>query len=264
MQNIDPIFVIQPVAVIVVCVALLVYWHRRRGFEWAVLSYSLLAYAVAIALKYAVQIPTINSVIGYFGEQSVGLGLYYGVQTMLFEVGMAYAVALYAVNRGILGRRDAEGYGAGLAFWENAVLLGALSLVNLVAYYAILSTNLPSAQTVYDLLNKNQPGLFDPPLQALGSVALGTMERISSILVHSAWGYLCVMAAVLKKRRLFLAALPMGFVDFLVPFSSTIGIVKFEALVFAIGVASVLVAWASTRRVMKSRAGSNVSDVSQP
>jgi len=214
-----------------------------------VLAYSLGAYAVAIALKYAVQLPTIDWVIDYFGQESAGLGVYYGLQTVFFEVGIAYIVARYAVRRGKLGRRDAEGYGAGLAFWENAVLLGVLPLFSLVAYYAILSTNLPAATTVYDLLSKNEPGLFDPASQALSSVALGTMERTSSILIHSAWGYLCLMAAVLDKKRLFFVALPMGFVDFLVPFAPSMGLVVFETLVFAIGLASVLVAWMSVRFV---------------
>ena len=214
-----------------------------------VLAYALAAYAAAIALKYAVQLPTIGWVTDNFGQESAGLGVYYGLQTAFFEVGIAYLVARYAVRRGKLGRRDAEGYGAGLAFWENAVLLGALSLFSLVAYYAILSTNLPAATTVYDLLNKNEPGLFDPVSQALSSVALGTMERASSILIHTAWGYLCLMAAVLDKKRLFLIALPMGFVDFLVPFAPSMGLVVFETLVFAIGLASVLVAWISVRFV---------------
>ena len=242
MQDIDPIFIIQPAVVISVCTALLVYWHRRRGFEWSVLLYSLVAYAAAIALKYAVQIPTVDAVTAYFGQHSPGLGLYYGAQTAFFEVGLAYLVAVYAVRRGKLRRRDAEGYGAGLAFWENAVLLGALSLVNLLAYYVILSSNLPVAQTVFDLLSKNEPGLFDPPAQALAAVGLGTLERFSSILVHLAWGYLCVMAAVFGRRRLFLIALPMGFIDFLVTFAPVIGALVFEGAVFVIGVASVLVA----------------------
>ena len=249
MQNIDPIYIAQPVIVIAACVALLVYWHRRRGFEWNVLAYAFLAYAAAITLKYAVQIPTITTVTDYFGQQSVGLGLYYGAQTMFFEVGMAYVVALYAVRRGKLGRRDAEGYGAGLAFWENAVLLGAFSLLSLVAYYAILSTSLPVAQTVYSTLNKDEPGLFAPAYQAVVSVALGTTERFSSILIHSAWGYLCVMAAVLNKKRLFAVALPMGLVDFLVPFASSIGVALFEGIVFVIGVISVLVAWLAVKAV---------------
>jgi hypothetical protein len=50
-------------------------------------------------------------------------------------------------------------------------------------------------------------------------VALGTVERISSILIHFAWGYLCFMAAFFHKKRLFLIALPMCIIDFLVPFA---------------------------------------------
>jgi hypothetical protein len=105
-----------------------------------VLVYSLVAYAVAIALKYAVQIPTVNAVTDYFGSVSVGLGLYYGLQTVFFEVGLAYVVAWYVISHGLLERKDAEAYGSGLAFWENAGLLGILSLINLIAYLSILSS----------------------------------------------------------------------------------------------------------------------------
>jgi hypothetical protein len=52
----------------------------------------------------------------------------------VFEVCLAYLVAWYVVSHGMLERKDAEAYGAGLAFWENAVLLGILSLISLVAY----------------------------------------------------------------------------------------------------------------------------------
>jgi len=258
LQNIDPVFMLQPLVVIVVCTLLLVYWHRRRGFALVVLGYSFVAYVVAIALKYAVQLPTIDTVTNYFGQQSVGLGVYYGVQTALFEVGLAYLVSSYAIRNGKLGMKDAEGYGAGLAFWENAVLLGVLPLINYIAYYAILSTSSPLAQTVYDLLRQNSPGLFDPMSQALSSVALGTLERSSSILIHIAWGYLCMMAAVYGRRRLVLIALPMGFVDFLVPFASTIGIVVFEGMVFTIGVVAVLVAWQAVRSVRADAKGSSL------
>jgi hypothetical protein len=249
LQDIDPVFMLQPAVVIVVCTLLLVYWHRRRGFDPVVLAYSFIAYAVAIAMKYAVQLPTIGVATSHFGQQSVGLGIYYGAQTVFFEVGMAYLVASYAVRKGKLGVKDAEGYGGGLAFWENAAVLGALPLINLAAYYAILSTNTPLAQTVYNLLSQNSPGLFEPVSRALGSVALGTLERFSSILLHFAWGYLCVMAAVYSRHRLLLTALPMGFVDFLVPFANTIGDVVFEGLVFTIGVAAVFVAWQAVKQV---------------
>jgi len=251
LQNIDPIFILQPVVVVIVCVAFLAYWHRRCRFRIMVLGYSLVAYAVAIALKYAVQIPTINMVTSYLGQHSIGLGVYYGIQTMFFEVGLAFVVAWYAVKKGRLGSKDAEGYGASLAFWENAVLLGVLPLIDLVAYYGILSNNSSLAQIIYDQLSKSSPALFDPIAQALASVALGTIERFSSILLHFAWGYLCLMAAVYGKKRLFLVALPMGFVDFLVPSATSVSLILFEAVLFALAVVSVSVAWYAARHVVK-------------
>jgi hypothetical protein len=251
LQNIDPLFILQPVIVMAVCVALLVYLRKRRVFHIVVLAYSFIAYAAAIGLKYAVQLPTIGSVTSYFGEQSIGLGLYYGAQTVFFEVGLASVVAWYAVRKGRLGRGDAEGYGAGLAFWENGVLLGALSLINLVAYYAILSTDTSLAKTVYDLLIKSSPGLFDPIPQALASVALGTVERFASIMIHLSWGYLCVMAAAYGKKRLILVAMPMGMVDSLVPFATSMGLVRFEALVFTLGAVSLLAAWYAVKLLEK-------------
>ncbi len=257
MQNIDPLFILQPVIVIIICTALLLYWYRRRRFHWMVLLYSLVAYSVAIALKYAVQIPTYNSVKSYFGSASVGLGVYFGLQTVFLEVGLAYLVAWWVISRGLLDRKDAEAYGSGLAFWENAGLLGMLSLINLITYWSILSSNTPLAQTLYNQLNANSPGLFAPASEALRSVALGTLERISSIMIHFAWGYLCFMAVTLRKRQLFLIALPMGFVDFLVPFASGIGIVVFEAIVFALAVLSIFVAWYA----VKHAGGNSENDI---
>ena len=252
MQNIDPLFILQPIIVIIISTALLLYLYRRRRFNWMVLLYSLVAYAFAIALKYAVQIPTYSAVKTYFGAVSVGLGVYFGLQTVFFEVGLAYVVAWYAIKHGLLERKDAEAYGSGLAFWENAGLLGIVSLINLVSIYSILSSNTSLAQTVYNQLNANQPGLFAPAQQALENVALGTLERVSSILIHFAWGYLCFMAAILKKRRLFLIALPMGFVDFLVPFAPTIGTTVFEAIVFVLSVVSLAVAWYAVKKEANS------------
>jgi hypothetical protein len=133
-QNIDVLYILQPIIVIVIASLLMLYWYSKRRFHATVFLYSLIAYGVAIALKYAVQIPTVDAVTSYFGEHSVGLGGYYGLQTVFFEVGLAFLVAWFAVRRGALEKKDAEAYGSGLAFWENAVLLSTLSLINLIVY----------------------------------------------------------------------------------------------------------------------------------
>ncbi|MCW3999147.1 MAG: YhfC family intramembrane metalloprotease [Candidatus Bathyarchaeota archaeon] len=246
MENINPLFMLQPIIVIAFSVALMVYWYKKRRFHQNVWLYSVIAYAVAIGLKYAVQLPTINLVIGAFGQHSIALGLYYGVQTMVFEVGLAFAVALYAVKRGKMDRRDAEAYGSGLAFWENVGFISVLSLVNLVAYYYVLSSPGAIADFTYNQLTAAAPSLFSSNATALGLVGIGVFERVSSMLIHVAWGYLCVMAALYHRRSLFIIALPMGLVDFFVPFAQS-NVVLFEVGIFALAALSVFVAWYTTR-----------------
>lgn len=56
-----------------------------------------------------------------------------------------------------------------------------------------------------------------------------------------------MLAAVYRQRVFLLAALPMGLVDFFVPFESSFGLGAFEALFFVIGLASVGVALGLTR-----------------
>lgn len=248
MQNINPLFILQPLLSIAVCIALMVYWHKKRHFHINIWLYSLAAYAIAIALKYVIQIPTINYVAGS-GE--IVLGLYYGLQTVFLEVGLAYLFAYYAIKRGKMDRRDAEAYGSGLGFWENVAFLGILQFINYIAYYAILSNGGSLADTLYSQLNTAAPVLFSSDATTLGLVGIGLWERASSLMIHVAWGYLCVMAVIYHKKWLFAIALPMGLIDFLVPFASGMDTVLFEAVIFALAVVSVLVAWAATRKLGK-------------
>jgi len=106
MENINPLFMLQPIIVIVFSVAIMVYWHKKRRFHANIWLYSLIAYGGAIALKYVIQIPTINAV-NAVGNLYV-LGAYYGVQTVFLEVGLAYVIARYAFSKGKIDRRDAE------------------------------------------------------------------------------------------------------------------------------------------------------------
>jgi hypothetical protein len=244
MQNIDILIIIQYIVAMGISAGALLYWRLKHDFKGELLLYTLLAYAAAIALKYVVQIPTINYVIG---SNPAILGLYYGAQTAGFEVGFAYIVARFLVRREKLTMKDAAGFGLGLGFWENAVLLGGLQLVNLFTYYAILSTNSALATTVYAQLITSSPGLFAPPSALLGGGALFVLERTSSLLAHLAWGYLCVVAACTRKLKYFWIALPMGFIDFLVPFAQALTAIGFEVLVFALSLACVLMAWFITK-----------------
>jgi hypothetical protein len=214
-----------------------------------VLVYSLLAYAGAIALKYLVQIPTASLVFGTFSEASLASALYLGLQTVVFEVGGAFLVARYAFSRGKFEARDAEAYGIGLAFWEDGVLLGFIPLINLVAIYVLLASN--ASPAIFQQIRDTQPYLFNPPADVLTLFAWGTLERISSLLAHFSWGYLCVLAAVFHKWRYFAIALPMGLLDTLVAFAGSFSIPVFELLIFAITAGFLTVSLAVTWKLRR-------------
>jgi hypothetical protein len=240
MQNIDPIYFLQPILTIAFSAGLVIYWHFKRKFTGAILVYSLLAYAGAIGLKAAIQAVTYNAFLGVFKGNLTALGVYFGVQTVFFEVVGAFLVAAWAFSRGKMNLKDAAAYGLGLGFWENAVLLGALSLFNLVSVYLALAFGGPTTQTVYSSLLSARPELFYPPSQALTLTGLGLLERVTSQMFHFSWGYLCVIAAVLHKKNYFLLALPLGFLDFFVPFASSMGLPLFETFIFVLGLGSLV------------------------
>jgi hypothetical protein len=250
-QTINPVYFIQPLIFILISFGLVLYWRYRRRFTRSVILYSLLAYAGAIALKYLVQIPTASLIFGTFGEASLASALYLGLQTVVFEVGGAFLVARYAFSRGKFEARDAEAYGIGLAFWENGVLLGFISLINLAAIYVLLASN--ASPAILQQISSTQPSLFNPPPDVLTLFAWGTLERISSLLAHFSWGYLCVLAAAFRKWRYSAIALPMGLLDALVPFAGSFSIPVFESLIFAITagflIVSLGVTWKLRRQI---------------
>jgi len=147
MQNIDPLYILEPLIVIVLSVGLILYWRSRGNrFTRYALIFSLVAYAGAILVKIVVQLLTVTAVTTTFGSESIATGLYYGIQTSLFEVGGAFLVARYAVARGRFTEKDAGAYGISLAFWENGVYLGLFSLISIVSIYGVLAAGPPGSK----------------------------------------------------------------------------------------------------------------------
>lgn len=251
MQDIDPVVFVQPAVVVAFSAGLVFYWRAKRRFAGIVLLFSLIAYGGAIALKAVVQALTYGSVVAAFGSASIETGLYFGLQTCFFEVGLAYLVARYAVSRGKMVESDAEAYGISLAFWENAILLGALSILGLALDYVLIAESfMPTS--VYQTLVSSNPSLFYPPGQLVVPMFFGILERVSSLLAHFAWGYLCVVAVCMRKRKYFLAALPMGLLDALVPFAQEVPLWVFEGVVFLLSLSFLAVAWSITAADRKS------------
>ena len=251
MQNIDPVALLEPVLYVILSVGVVAYWKYRRRLTASVMLLSAVAYFLAIALKTVLQEFTYSWMVSTFGATSIPTGLYFGLQTSIFEVGLAYGVARFAVGRKQLDGRDAEGYGVALAFWENGVLLGALVMLNLALDYIIIAEGL-LPQSVYQTLVNADPSLFYAPSQLLVPTAFGFLERVSSLLLHFSWGYLCVLAAYLGKKKYLVVALPMGVVDALVPFAGFVALWVFEATVFLLALGALLVTWRVTERDRRS------------
>lgn len=260
MQNINPLFFLIGLVPLSFSILLLIYWRKKRVLKWIVLLYSLIAYAGAIALKYAIQIPTYSTLKSMYGSPSLVIALYFGLQTVFLEVGGAYLVARYAIRRKTLEKADAESYGISLSFWENGVLIGLLTSINLVSYFLIIGYGpAPLAQSVHNILIKNQPGLFDTGYPAVLNVFLSILERVSSAMAHIAWGILTLLAAAVNKRRYLYMALPMGLLDALVPYAGSMGIVRFEIVIFVLALCFLLIA-VYVERSLRKNSGSPRSE----
>jgi len=73
------------------------------------------------------------------------------------------------------------------------------------------------------------------------------LERISSFMVHLSWGYLCVKSVALHRKDYFFLALPMGLIDFLVPFLPILRLPLFEIIVFMLAAICVFMSVYATR-----------------
>lgn len=261
-QNFDPIWLAQPAIVITFMVTLVLYWRKKREFTGYALALSFLAYFAAIATKVVFQDLTINSFTNMVGKGNYfAFGWYYGLQTCFLEVGGAYVVARIAISKKWLQPKDAEGYGLSLAFWENAILLGALSLFSLALNYAFFAVAGSSsvAQNALNTLKTSQPALFLPPLQALPLMGYGILERITSLLFHFSWGVLALFAAAYHRRDIFLLALPMGLLDFFVPFEPVLGIAVFELFIFILGLIAIFLTWHITQKMRQAAKASRTT-----
>ena len=255
MPNIDPVFFITPMVVMVFSFGLPIWLKTKTHYRWSILLLALVAYGGAIALKAIVQLLTAQQLVTAFEGNLIAIGLYYGLQTVFFEVGLAYLVLLFANSRRAVEENDAVAYGLGLAMWENGVLLGLLTLINYIIYFVTLSGSGAAADQLYNNLSSTASALFLSPGEAFPLIGYAILERVSSLMVHLSWGYLCVLSVISGRRWLFLAALPMGLIDFFIVFAPQLGTGVFEALIFAIGIlcvgASVLLGRRLTPRVDK-------------
>jgi hypothetical protein len=247
LQDIDPILLFQPAVAFAISLGILIYWWHTRGFRGAALLLSAGAYWIAVVIKEVINATSLGPLSSAYGYQSVEVALLLGLETVFLEIGLAYLFATYGVKRRGMNASDAVSYGIGLSFWENGVLLGVISVFNLGVIYLLLQTTSPIATTVYNQLQSSAPSLFQPPGALLPGVLLGTLERISSMMGHIAWGILVVLSAATGKKRYLAFALPMGLIDALVPWAPE-NIYIFEGGFFLLSLGFLaLAAWSLSR-----------------
>jgi hypothetical protein len=250
LQDIDPILLLEPTLSFAIATAILLYWWRTRSFKGVMLLLGAGAYFIAIAVKTVLNVTAYVTLVNAFGEQSFPVALLLGLETVLLEVGLAYLFAVYGARSRGVKVSDAVPYGIGLAFWENGVFVGLLTLFNLGLVYLILLSPSTIATTVYQQLQSASPSLFLPPASLLPGVLIGTLERVSSDMAHIAWGVLAVLSAVSGRKKYLAMALPMGLLDALVPFASY-NVYVFEGGVFLLSAGFLYVAAKSLSKEME-------------
>ena len=160
MNDFDPVVFLSPVLAIIASTLLLLIIRKKSHLRAVVIVFALISYAAAIALKEIVQYFSLFFIYNHFGKISILTGLYFGLQTSIFEVFGAYLIALLVARSGLISEKDADAYGGSLAFWENAVLLGALSLFSLLVDYILIASGSALGSLVHNELKASDPGLF--------------------------------------------------------------------------------------------------------
>jgi hypothetical protein len=249
MAQIDPIYFVTPLVVLAFSFGVVLVWRWRRQFTAATLGVALLAYGGAIIAKVLVQAATLGAVESASGSNPFVLGVYYGSQTAVLEVGGAFFVAALVVRHGLLTERDAGAYGLALGFWEDVAVVALPLLLEYTLYYEILaSPGSAAAAGLSSQLMRNAPALFYGPSRAAPLVGFAILERASSMIAHGAWGYLAVRAVVDRRRQYLAVAAPIGFLAaFLVPFAGNLGLGPFEGVELAIACAGLVAALLVTR-----------------
>jgi hypothetical protein len=154
--------------------------------DWKVILIAGVAYILAILGKDIIQL----AFLSFFLTPQIPTYIAYGILTTIFEPGFAYLFSRFI-------KENPKTYGIGLAFWENAILLGLLELP-----YAFIETT----TTVLPLL--------------LYLIIIKIMDRTSSLLLHYSWGISAYYSFWRKELKYIFTVAPLGMVDSLTAYVS--------------------------------------------
>ena len=147
--------------------------------DWKVILIAGVAYILAIVGKEIIQL----AFLSFFLTPQIPTYIAYGILTTIFEPGFAYLFSRFI-------KENPKTYGIGLAFWENAILLGLLELPN--AFIVTTTTVLPLLLYI---------------------IIIKIMDRTSSLLLHYSWGISAYYSFWRKELKYIFAVAPLGMVD---------------------------------------------------
>ena len=185
---VNPTFYLLPILSLAIGIIPVLYF-RKDGLLFVIAA---LAYFLAIAGKVVVE----GIFPAFFHGNSLPTYAAYGLLTAVFEIGFAYAFVLF--YKGDFRPWKGWAYGSYLAFFENFVYIGILSLVTLLTYQFLVSST--AGQNPYGAN------------YLVTSIPVG-FERIVSFVGHAVWGYIAFFAATRKKPAYVLLALPLASID---------------------------------------------------
>lgn len=185
---VNPTFYLVPLLSMAIGIIPVLYF-RRDGLLFVIAA---LAYFLAIAGKVIIQ----SLFPVFFQTNTLPTYAAYGVLTAVLEIGLAYVFVLF--YKGDFRSWKGWAYGSYLAFFENFIYIGVLTLINLLAYQFLISST--AAQNPYTAN------------YLVTSIPVG-FERVTSFVAHAVWGYIAFFAATRKKPAYVLLAMPLASID---------------------------------------------------
>jgi uncharacterized membrane protein YhfC len=194
---VNALLLLSPIGMIIVGLAAILFWKSRKRVAWKYFGYGALLWTLAIIPKIIMDItvsPYLYAGLLGYGTAAllIGLGMYLGLRTGLFESGFTWLAARKVGELKRIKLDDAMAFGIGFGSFE-AIFLGITSFISL----SLFIFN-PSAAS---LLTEAQLASLDSPTIIVGAAIL---ERVFAISIH-AFASLLVFYSLTKRKMLYLA-----------------------------------------------------------
>jgi uncharacterized membrane protein YhfC len=198
------------IGMILIGVAAILWWKISRNVKWKYFIFGSLIWVLAVVPKYIMDFTVLGYVVsglsGYgIAATLIGLGLYVGLRTGLFESGFSY-LAIKKTKFSKMNLKEALAFGIGFGSIE-AIALGTIGLLNVI----VLLVN----PAIVEQLTPAQQASLNLPVEFFLAPLI---ERVSALSIHI-FASLLVFYAIAKKKASYLigSVLFKAFIDGILP-----------------------------------------------